>query len=162
RILPVRICVCPFDRLRGCSATFAGCATRPCRRRMPCCCIASSVSGGALQIWEVATWTRRNEFKGGHRDGVTTLTFAPGGQLRSGSADPAVRAWDMRPPRVADSVSLESAWDALASREAGESFRSEGRFLSAPAGSVRLFAEKVKPAAALDPKRVERLLADLD
>jgi HEAT repeat protein len=25
-----------------------------------------------------------------------------------------------------------------------------------------LFAEKVKPAAALDPKRVERLLADLD
>src|SRR5262249_29242122 len=124
--------------------------------------LATAVSGGALQIWEVATWTRRNEFKGGHRDGVTTLTFAPGGQLLSGSPDTTVLAWDMRPPRVADSVSLESAWDALASREAGESFRSEGRFLSAPAGSVRLCAEKVNPAAALDPKRVERLLADLD
>jgi hypothetical protein len=41
RILPVRACVCPFDRSRGCSATFAGCATRPCRRTTPCCCSAS-------------------------------------------------------------------------------------------------------------------------
>jgi WD40 repeat protein len=123
--------------------------------------LATAVPGGVLQIWEVATWTKRNEFKG-HRDQVTTLTFAPRGQLLSGSLDTTVLAWDMRPPRVADSVSLESAWSALAAREAGESFRSEGKFLSAPAETVQLFAEKVKPAAALDPKRIQRLLAELD
>jgi HEAT repeat protein len=73
-----------------------------------------------------------------------------------------VLAWDTQPPRVADSVSLESAWDALAAREAGESFRSEGRFLSAPADTARYFAERVKPGEAPDPRRVQRWLADLD
>src|SRR5262249_5559995 len=68
--------------------------------------LAAAVSGGVLRIWEVATWTRRNEFKGGHRDGLTALTFAPGGQLLSGSQDTTVLAWDARPPHVADSVTL--------------------------------------------------------
>ncbi len=124
--------------------------------------LATAVSGGVLKIWEVVTWTRRNEFKNGHRDGVTTLAFAPGGPLLSGSPDTTVLAWDMRPPRVADSVSLESAWDTLAAREVGESFRTEGRFLAAPADTARYFAERVKPAEALDPRRVQRWLADLD
>jgi RNA polymerase sigma factor (sigma-70 family) len=124
--------------------------------------LAAAVSGGVLHIWEVATWTKRNEFKGGHRDGVSALTFAPGGQLLSGSSDTTVLAWDMQPPRVADAVSLESAWNALAAREAGESFRSEGRFLSAPADAVKYFAERVKPLEAPDPGRVRQLLADLD
>jgi hypothetical protein len=124
--------------------------------------LATAVSGGVLQIWEVATWTKRNEFKGGHRDEVTTLAFAPGGQLLSGSLDTTVLAWDMRPPRVADSVSLDVAWNALAARDAGESFRSEGRFLSSPADTAKYFAERLKPVEAPDPKRVQRWLADLD
>jgi RNA polymerase sigma factor (sigma-70 family) len=123
--------------------------------------LATAVPGGVLQIWEVAMWTKRNEFKG-HRDQLTSVTFAPGGQLLSGSLDTTALAWDMRPPRIADSVSLESAWNALAAREAGEPFRSEGRLLSAPADAVKYFAERVKPVEALDPKRVQRLLADLD
>ena len=85
----------------------------------------------------------------------------PRGQLLSGSVDTTVLAWDMRPPRVADSVSLESAWNALSAREAAESFRSEGRFLAARVETVKLFAEKIKLAEALDPKRIQRLLADL-
>jgi hypothetical protein len=124
--------------------------------------LATGVSGGVIQVREVATWTKRSEFKGGHRDGVSTLTFAPGERLLSGSADTTVLAWDLRPPRVADSVSLESAWSALAAREAGESFRSEGRFLSAPADTVRYFAEQVKPPEVLDPRRAQQLLADLE
>ena len=40
-------------------------------------------------------------------------------------------------------------------------FKSEGRFLLAPAETVKLFAEKVKPVETLDPKRIQRLLADL-
>ncbi|HTU91848.1 MAG TPA: sigma-70 family RNA polymerase sigma factor [Gemmataceae bacterium] len=122
--------------------------------------LATALPEGALRIWEVATWTLRNEFKG-HRDRTTALTFAPGGQLLSGSVDTTVLAWDLRPPRVAASAPLESAWKDLAAREAGESFQSEGRFLAAPADTVKLLAEKVKPAAALDPKRIQRLLVDL-
>jgi hypothetical protein len=123
--------------------------------------LATALPEGGIRLWEVATWTARNEYKG-HRDRATTLTFAPGGQLLSGSLDTTVLAWDIRPPRVAASGTLESAWNDLAAREAGESFKSQGRFLAAPAESVKLFAERVKPVEALDPKRIQRLLDDLD
>ena len=56
-------------------------------------------------------------------------------------------------------VPLETAWNDLAVREAGESFKSAGRFLAAPADAVKFFAEKIKPVAALDPGRIQRWLA---
>ena len=65
------------------------------------------------------------EFRGG-QGRVTALTFAPDGRLLAGGLDTTVLAWDMRPPRVAASVSLASAWNDLATREAGESFKSDG------------------------------------
>jgi hypothetical protein len=117
-------------------------------------------ANGVMQIWEVATWTKRNEFRG-HRDRPSTLAFTPGGQLLSGGLDTTVLAWDTRPRPVAGSVSLESAWNDLAERGADLSFKSEGRFLAAPAEAVKFFAEKIKLPAALDPKRIEGLLADL-
>jgi hypothetical protein len=122
--------------------------------------LATTAPGDAIHVYEVATWTRRNEFKG-HRDPPTALAFAPNGQLLSGSRDTTVLAWDMRPPRAADSVTLDGAWDALANREAAESLKAEGRFLAAPAATVRYFADKIKPAEALDPRQVGRWLADL-
>jgi RNA polymerase sigma factor (sigma-70 family) len=123
--------------------------------------LATTVPGDVIQIWEVATWTKRNEWKG-HGGQPTTLTFAPNGQLLSGSQDTTVLAWDTRPPRAAASVTLESAWNDLAKRESAESFQSVGRFLAAPAEAVTFFADKIKPAEAFDPKRLGRLLADLD
>jgi WD40 repeat protein len=129
--------------------------------------LATAVHGGVIQIWEVATWTRRNEFEDqrnefkDHRHLPPVLTFAPNGQLLSGSQDTTVLVWDMRPPRVAGSVTLESAWNDLARRDAAEPFKSEGRFLMSPAEAVTFFAERIKPVEALERKRVGRLLADL-
>jgi WD40 repeat protein len=123
--------------------------------------LATALPEGPIRLWEVATWTARNEYKG-HRDRATTLTFAPGRQLLSGSLDTTVLAWDIRPPRVGVSVTLESAWNDLAKREAAEAFKTEGSLLAAPAEAVKFFAEKVKPVAALNPKRIQPLLADLD
>jgi len=115
---------------------------------------------GTVRLYETATWTVRADLRTGQRR-VTALAFTLDGQLLTGGLDTTVLAWDLRPPRVAVSMSLERAWNDLAAREAGQSFKSEGRFLAAPAEAVKLFAEKVKPVAALDPKRIERLLADL-
>jgi RNA polymerase sigma factor (sigma-70 family) len=123
--------------------------------------LATTGPEDVIQVWEVATWTRRTEFKG-HRDRPTALAFAPGGQLLSGSLDTTVLAWEMRPPHVAASVSLESAWKNLAERNAGVSFRSEGRFLAAPAESAKFFADKVQPVEPLKPRRIRRLLTDVD
>ena len=115
--------------------------------------LALAVSEERIQIWEVATWTKRTEFKGSQNQSFT-LTYGPGGRLFSGHNDTTVLAWDVRPPRVADSVTLEIAWNDLATREAGESFKSEGRFLAAPADTVKLFAEKIKPVEAVDHRRM--------
>jgi RNA polymerase sigma factor (sigma-70 family) len=115
--------------------------------------LALAVPEDRIQIWEVATWTKRYEFKG-YQNHSITLTFGSGGRLFSGNRDTTVLAWDIRPPRAADSVTLESAWNDLASWEAGVSFRSEGKFLAAPADTVKLFADKVKPGEALDPKQL--------
>jgi RNA polymerase sigma factor (sigma-70 family) len=116
---------------------------------------------GVVYLYEVATWTVRAQFRG-DQGRVTALTFAPDGRLLAGGIDTTVLAWDVRPPRVALSVPLESAWNDLAAKEAGNSFRSAGRFLAAPADTVKMFAAKTQPVAALDPKRMQRLLADLD
>lgn len=113
-----------------------------------------------VHVYEVATWTVRTELRGG-QGRVTALTFAPNGRLLAGGADTTVLAWDMRPPRVEASVSLEKAWNDLAAKEAGDSFKSEGKFLAAPADAVKLFAEKIKIPVPLDTERAQRWLADL-
>jgi hypothetical protein len=123
--------------------------------------LAIAVPEYRIQIWEVATWTKRCEFKS-ISDRSITLTFGPGGRLFTGNQDTTVLAFDMPLPRVAGSVTLESAWNDLAKRDAAESLQSEGRFLRTPADAVKFFAERIKPVKTLDPKRVERLLADLD
>ncbi len=122
--------------------------------------MATAVTGGVVQLWEVATWTKRNEFKGYEGQSVA-LAFGPGGRLYTGNIDTTTLAWDTKPPLAAAPVSLEAAWADLATREAGVSFRSAGQFLAAPAETAKLFADQIKLPAALDPKRVQRLLADL-
>jgi RNA polymerase sigma factor (sigma-70 family) len=60
--------------------------------------LALAVPDDLIQIWEVTTWTKRNEFKGcGHRP--LALTFGPGGRLFTGHNDTTVLVWDTRPPR---------------------------------------------------------------
>jgi WD40 repeat protein len=117
-------------------------------------------AAGAIRLYETATWTIRAEFQSG-QGRVTALAFTPRGALLTGGIDTTVLAWALHPPRVAASVSLESAWNNLGAREAGKSFKTEGRFLAAPVETVKLFARRIKLAEALDSKRIGRLLADL-
>lgn len=126
--------------------------------------LAAALPEGVIQLWEVATWTVRNEYKG-HRDRPTALTFTPQGQLLSGSLDTTVLAWDLRPPRAPMKVSLDAAWGDLAKQESAEAFKAEGSFVAAGPEAVKFFAGKIKPTEApeaVDVKRVQRLLADLD
>ena len=123
--------------------------------------LAAGLPEGAIQLWEAATWTKRNEFTG-HRDRPTALAFAPDGRLLSGSLDTTVLAWDVRPPRVTATTPLDTAWVDLAKRESREALTAEGRFLATPASAVRFLAAKVEPVEAPDAKRMERLIADLD
>ncbi len=123
--------------------------------------LATALPGGAIQLWEVATWTKRNEFKG-HRDRPTALTFAPGGQLLSGSVDTTVLAWDIRPPRVAAirdrSKRPGTTWPngkpANRSNPRGDSWRRRRRRSSSS-------PKRLNPWRPLIPSGLRRLLADL-
>jgi WD40 repeat protein len=122
--------------------------------------LAVALPEGTIQLWEVATWTKRNALQG-HRARPTALTFAPGWQLLSGSLDTTVLAWDLRPPRPAVKASLDAAWTDLANPESAVAFKAEGSFLAAAQGAVKLFAARIKPVEAIDARRVERWLAEL-
>jgi WD40 repeat protein len=63
--------------------------------------LALAVPDGVIQIWEVATWTKRNEFKGSFGRWIT-LTFGPDGRIFTGHYDGTALAWDLRLPRAAD------------------------------------------------------------
>jgi RNA polymerase sigma factor (sigma-70 family) len=122
---------------------------------------ATASPDGTIQLWEVATWSVRAEFRG-HRDRVTALAFSPDGRLLSGGLDTTVLAWDPRPPRPQPRAALGTAWDDLGRAEGKPAFAAQGRLLASPAETIALFAEKIKAAEAADPKRVARLIADLD
>ena len=133
------------------------------------CCIAFSPDGrslatatpeGLIQIWETATWTVLTEFSG-HRDQPTALMFTPSGQLLSGSLDTTVLAWNTRPPRSDAPATLDSAWTDLVKRDASIAFKAQGRFLSAPSETIKVFAERIKPADDMS-MRIKQLIAELD
>ncbi len=123
--------------------------------------LATALPEGAIRVWEVATWTVRNEFKG-HRDPPTALIFAPGGQLLSGSVDTTVLAWDIRPPRILAAGPLETAWTDLGKWESRAAFQAKGQFLSAPAQAVKVLADKIGPVEAASAQRLQQLIAELD
>src|SRR5262249_19129078 len=59
-------------------------------------------------------------------------------------------------------AAVQHAWKDLASTDAKVAYRALVLLLDAPAQAVHLLQSQLKPAAALDAKRIERLLAELD
>ncbi len=57
--------------------------------------LSVATESGGIQVWDVATWKLKGEFRG-HRDRVTALASAAEGRLFSGSVDTTVLAWDIR------------------------------------------------------------------
>ena len=99
------------------------------------------------------------EFKG-HRDHVNALTFTRDNRLLSGGLDTTVLAWNLRPGPA--NKPFPAAWNALAEPDATAAFQAQGTFLAEPAKAIAWIAERIKPAVIPDPKRLPKLMADLD
>src|SRR5262249_17528084 len=56
---------------------------------------------------------------------------------------------------------LEKLWDGLASADAKAAYQAIAALAAAPGQAVPFLGEKLKPAAAPDPRLVARLIADL-
>jgi hypothetical protein len=135
------------------------------------------VGDGGLRIWDVATgkllfrraWPDDAARHAGWSP-AASLAFFPGGRkLATGMVDGTVLVWDLAPEtwpkadiaQYLDRKQLDAAWSDLAD-DARKAHRAIYTLAACAKQAVPFLAEHLRPVAAVDGKRVEKLLADLD
>jgi RNA polymerase sigma factor (sigma-70 family) len=147
-------------------------------RQDPPVCLAFSPDGRylataqetpAIHLWDVLAGREVGQLKG-HEGGVVSLLFALDGKhLLSGGTDTTALTWDLTrmthaqpapAPRLQPSA-LDALWADLADTDAARAFGAIRKLSASPNQAVLLLRERVRPATPADPKRLTRLLADL-
>lgn len=118
-----------------------------------------------LLVWDAVLNRPIGSFHPTHN--VRCLAFSRDGRtLASGLGDSTILLWDMpeaaRQNTKLSSKQLEESWSALAADDARKAYRAIHRLAAAPQQSIPFLRDHLKPAAAVDAKRIERLIADLD
>jgi RNA polymerase sigma factor (sigma-70 family) len=130
--------------------------------------LLAASAGPAVVIWDVFAGKELKRLRG-HCGAVVSLAFAADGKrLFSGSADTSVLVWDAadfrkagkEPPRLS-AEALDGLWADLASARGEPAFAALRRLRSAPRDAVALLRDRLRPAAAVPPERIARLVADL-
>jgi WD40 repeat protein len=102
---------------------------------------------------------------------VGAIAFLPDGKrLITGMLDGTLLVWDLselakvaRPTTVNLSAeSIKRLWDDLRSDDARIAYQARTRLANSPDQAVVFLEEHLRPAEPPDPKRIEKLLADLD
>jgi hypothetical protein len=123
-----------------------------------------------IHLWDVRAGKEVGQLAG-HEGGVVSLLFAPDGkQLFSGGTDTTALTWDLtrltksQPAPVAElsARALDALWNDLAGKEAAHAFDAIRKLSASPGQAVALLKDRVRPATPVDPKRLTRLLGDLD
>jgi HEAT repeat protein len=68
---------------------------------------------------------------------------------------------EQAPPADLSAKDLSALWGELTSSDAARGHRAMGRLAGSPRQALALFAERLRPAAAVPPERLARLIADL-
>ncbi len=124
-------------------------------------CLAVGASDGTVRLVEAATGQERLRWQG-HKRGVTQVLFSPdGARLASGSWDRTILVWDVFAVPDAPPAELGPLWTDLA-RDGPTAFGAMRKLLSAGDAAVALIARHLRPAPAIDTKRIAALIADLD
>ncbi len=101
---------------------------------------------------------------------MTALAYSPDGTLLvTGGTDRIALVWDLFGLRTWDQKKAEFTredvdrlWAELADADAGKAFRAMKVLRANGAQAERFLKERLRPAAASDPKKIARLIADLD
>src|SRR5262249_35638177 len=123
---------------------------------------------GVIHVFDVPAGKELSRLRG-HGSYVGALAFAPDGKtLASGQRDTTVLVWDLAsaqaklPARDLDAAELDRLWADLAGDDARKGQSAVWALAAPPQGAVPFLKEHLPPAVAADPKRIERLMADLD
>jgi WD40 repeat protein len=120
---------------------------------------------GGIHVWQVQTGQEVATFRG-HTGVINGFAFsADGKMLASASTDTTALTWDLSaalskaiPKRTLTEAEVQSHWDALAGDDARQAYSAMCDLIAAPTPAVTLLNQRLKPAPALDPKAVNRLL----
>jgi hypothetical protein len=129
----------------------------------------SKEHAGAIEVWEVASGTKRGELVG-HVGPVVDLSFSPDGrQLASSSQDTTILLWDLNRPLQAgkvpdrlDGPELAKLWKTLYLTDASQAEIAIWSLAHAPADSVPFLKQYLKPVKHPSTDEVAKLLANLD
>jgi hypothetical protein len=120
-----------------------------------------------IVLWEAASG-KAVRLLAGHDGGTRSLAFSPDGRkLLSGGADSTALVWAVS-PRGGESVKRGAwtketparLWDDLA-KDPEVAYPALWSLLANPDAAVALLEKRLKPDEKSDPKRIERLIADL-
>lgn len=120
-----------------------------------------------IKIVEMATGAIRLQYIG-HRGPVVGRAFSVDGKtLFTGSEDTTILAWDLmrqndkRPSRLS-AFDLKALWDDLGVSDGERADRAIRTLIARPTDSVPFLKAKIKPAKAVDPKVLARLIDELE
>lgn len=124
----------------------------------------------SVRVWDVGAAREIAQFKG-HTGRVETVAFTADGKgLASAATDTTILLWDVmgsmkglsRPqPVELPATQAEELWNDLASADAAKGFRAILKLAAAPDQAVPWLGERLKPAARVDPQKIDRWTADL-
>jgi dipeptidyl aminopeptidase/acylaminoacyl peptidase len=129
--------------------------------------VASGGLDGTIRLWEISTGKERLRLTG-HEGDIFAVAFSSDGRrLVSVGADGTALIWDVtglssseRKAAIAQ-AEPRRLWDELASADPRQAYRALA-LLSTDATSLSLIKDRFRPVASIDPRRLERLVADLD
>ncbi len=129
--------------------------------------LATGGMDGTLRLWDMPSGKELCRLEG-HRGWVLGIAWSPDGRkLVTTSTDTSALVWDVgmwsgRKPetRKLTTDELDSAWQGLAG-DARRAFESLATLLTAPAQTVPLLAERLKPVPAPEPTRLAQLISEL-
>jgi WD40 repeat protein len=122
-----------------------------------------------IDIWEVASGTKRGELPG-HAGAVADLAFSPDGRLlASSSEDTTILIWDVnrpfRPGKFPKSLTEQEMfvhWQTLLYADAEQADTAIWSLVHAPGDSLQFLRKQIRPVALPDRERVQSSLRALD
>jgi WD40 repeat protein len=124
----------------------------------------------SVHVWDVAAGKEMSPLKG-HDGSVTALAFAPDGKtLDSGASDTTILLWDLAAvsrelkPQAGElqAKEVEGLWADLAGDDAARALQGIRKLAGAPAQAVPALRERLRPATAVDARKIGKWIADLD